>query len=191
MKHTHLPMALAWLAMLLPACTVTGKPIVPVRDVDLSRYMGRWYVIASIPTPFERGGINAVETYSLNAGGTVCTWFRMRPESFTAPVKLIHSTARIVEGSSNGEWRVRVFGVLQAQYLVGWLSADYSQVMVVRDARDYFWYMARTPQVSDEHYQAMLDRAAAMGYDVATIEKVPQRWPESGEGSETFRGECQ
>lgn len=177
--------------LLLSACAVTGTPITPVRDVDLSRYMGRWYVIASIPTRFERGGVNAVETYSLNADGTVCTWFRMRPDTFTAPVKLLHSSARVGKGRDNGEWRVRVFAVLQAQYLVGWLKPDYTQVMVVRDARDYFWYMARTPQVSDVDYQAMLDRARAMGYDVASIERVPQRWPENGEGSQTFMGECQ
>ncbi|MCE7901194.1 MAG: hypothetical protein DYH20_00725 [Gammaproteobacteria bacterium PRO9] len=192
MKRTTSSIALVAVAMLLlSACAVTGKPIAPVSGVDLPRFMGRWYVIASIPTRFERGGVNAVETYSLNADGTVCTWFRMRSDSFTAPVKLLHSTARIVQGSGNGEWRVRIFGVLHAQYLVGWLKADYSEVMVVRDARDYLWYMARTPQVPDENYQAMLDRAAVMGYDVSRIEKVPQHWPESGEGSETFMGECQ
>jgi apolipoprotein D and lipocalin family protein len=76
------------------------------------------------------------------------------------------------------------------QYLVGWLNADYSQVLVVRDARDYLWFMARTPEVSDADYGAMLDRAKAMGYDTVRIEKAPQRWPEVGEGSQTFTGEC-
>ena len=28
----------------------------PVSQIDLSRYTGRWYVIASIPTRFERDG---------------------------------------------------------------------------------------------------------------------------------------
>lgn len=182
---------LAWLAMpLLTASACTTQPIEPVRGVDLSRFMGRWYVIASIPTRFERGGHNAVETYSLNADGTICTWFRMRPESFTAPAKLLHSSARVVEGSGNGHWRVRFFNFLWAQYLVGWLDPDYSQVMVVRDARDYFWYMARSPQVSDDDYQLMLERAGKMGYDVAAIERVPQRWPERDEGGQPFSGDC-
>lgn len=191
MNRIKSPIALVLLAMpLLTACAGTAEPITPVRGVDLSLFMGRWYVIASIPTRFERGGHNAVEDYSRNADGTICTWFRMRPDSFTAPVKLLHSSARVVEGSGNGEWSVRLFTFLRAQYLVGWLKADYSQVMVVRDARDYFWYMARTPEVSGEDYQAMLDRAKAIGYDVAKIEKVPQRWPESGEGSQMFKGTC-
>lgn len=174
----------------LAACAGTADPIKPVSGVDLPRYMGRWYVIASIPTRFERGGRNAVETYSRNPDGSICTWFRQRPDSFTAPVKLLHSSARVVPGSGNGEWRVRFFAFLTTQYLVGWLKPDYSQVMVVRDGRDYLWYMARTPAVSDGDYRTMLDRAKAMGYDVSRIEKVPQRWPEIGEGSQTFTGAC-
>jgi len=174
----------------LAACARSADPIQPVRGVDLSRYMGRWYVIASIPTRFERGGHNAVETYRRNDDGTVCTWFRQRPESFDADVKLLKSTASVVSGSGNGEWRVRFFAFLKTQYLVGWLKPDYSQVMVVRDARDYLWFMARTPSVPYTDYAAMLDRAKTMGYDTSKIQKVPQRWPEHGDGSESFAGEC-
>ena len=184
-------LALALLATSsLTACAGTSDPIPPVRGVDLARYMGRWYVIASIPTRFERGGHNPVETYSRNPDGTICTWFRQRPGSFGAPVKLLHSTASVVPGSGNGEWRVRFFVFLRTQYLVGWLKPDYSQVMVVRDARDYLWYMARSPQVSDADYQAMLHRARGMGYDVAKIVKAPQRWPEHNPDSHSFGGTC-
>lgn len=184
-------LAIAALAMFsLTACAGTAAPIPPVRGVDLSRYMGRWYVIASIPTRFERGGHNAVETYVRNPDGTICTWFRQRPGSFDAPAKLLHSTASVLPGSGNGEWRVRFFMFLRTQYLVGWLKPDYSQVLVVRDARDYLWYMARTPEVPAADYQAMLERAKAMGYDTARIEKVPQRWPEAAADSRTFSGAC-
>lgn len=184
-----LPACLAAL-WLLTGCARAASPIAPVTGIDLPRYMGRWYVIASIPTRYERGGHNPVETYALMPDGAICTWFRLRPDSFAAPVKLLHSRASVVPGSGNGEWQVHLFAFLHAQYLVGWLKPDYSQVMVVRDARDYLWYMARTPQVADAEYQAMLGRAATMGYDVARIVKAPQRWPETGAGSQTFAGAC-
>ncbi len=191
MKCLQTMTAATALAMLsLAACAETPDPIVPAQGIDLPRFMGRWYVIASIPTRFERGGQNAVETYSLNADGTICTWFRQRPGGIEEAVKLLHSTASVKPGSGNGEWRVRFFAFLSTQYLIGWLMPDYSQVMVVRDARDYLWYMARTPTVPADDFQAMLDRAKAMGYDAGRIEKVPQRWPETGEGSQTFTGAC-
>lgn len=185
-------LALPCLSVLLLAagCTGAHEPVKPVDHVDLSRFMGRWYVIASIPTRFERGGHNPVETYVRNPDGTICTWFRQRPGHFAAPVKLIHSSASVVPGSGNGQWRVHLFAFLSAQYVVGWLQPDYRQVLVVRDARDYLWYMARTPDVSTDDYEAMLDRAKAMGYDTTRIEKAAQRWPESGAGNQTFTGPC-
>ena len=192
MDKSRIPAICALIAALFFAGYAhAAQPIQPVQHVDLQRYMGRWYVIASIPSRVERGGHNAVETYRLEPDGSICTWFRLRKGSFNAPVKLIHSTATVVPGTGNAEWSVHLYWLLRLQYLVGWLSPDYSQVMVVRDARDYLWYMARTPQVSDADYQAMLARAKAMGYDTSKIKNVPQRWPETGAGSNTFEGSCQ
>lgn len=183
----------AAVALTLLAFGAAAEPLAaiqPVAHVDLQRYMGRWYVIAMIPTPAEKGVHNPVETYRLNPDGTVCTWYRLRPDSFGAPVKLIHSTASVVPGTGDAQWSVHLYWLLRVQYLVGWLKPDYSQVMVVRDKRDYLWYMARTPEVSDADYAAMLARAKSMGYDTSKIVKVPQQWPERGEGSTKFVGDC-
>lgn len=183
----------AAVALIFLAFEASASPlsaIQPVAHVDLQRYMGRWYVIAMIPTSAERGAHDAVETYRRNPDGTVCTWYRLRLGGFNAPVKLIHSTASVVLGTGNAQWSVHLYWLLRVQYLVGWLKPDYSQVMVVRDKRDYFWYMARTPEVSEVDYAAMLARAKSMGYDISKIVKVPQRWPETGPGSNTFTGSC-
>jgi len=178
------------LAALLMGCAEASTPIKPVEHVDLPRYMGRWYVIGIIPTWMERGNHNPVETYQLDRDGNVCTWYRYRPDRFDAPVKLLHSTGLVVPGTGNAEWKVRFFGLFKAQYKVGWLAPDYGQVLIVRDARDYLWYMARTPTVTDTDWQAMLERARAMGYDPSRIQRVPQRWPETDVGRDIFHGEC-
>ena len=36
--------------------------------------------------------------------------------------------------------------------------------------------MARTPQIPESDYQQLVQFAAAQGYDVSRIRKVPQRW---------------
>lgn len=166
------------LVLTLAACrfAVAGKAIEPVSHVDLPRYMGRWYVIASIPTRFGRDGYNQVETYRRERNGDIYTSFRFRDGGFDGPLKDIHSTATVVPGSGDAEWKVHFFRVLREQYIVGWLAPDYSRVIVARDARDYVWLMARTPQISAAAYGDMLARVRAMGYDVARVRKVPQRW---------------
>ena len=40
-------------------------PLAPLPKVDLERFMGDWYVIASIPTFIEKDAYNAVESYRL------------------------------------------------------------------------------------------------------------------------------
>lgn len=191
MKCGHINILSAWVvSLLLASCSSALQPIEPVTSVDLPRFMGRWYVIAAIPTPASQAAHNAVETYRLTPDGEVCTWFRFRQGSFISPVDLIHSTASIKANSGNAEWTITFFWLFQFQYLVGWLNADYSQVLIVRDDRDYLWYMARQPRVSSADYHAMLKRAQAFGYDIRDIVKIPQRWPETGPGRHTLAGNC-
>lgn len=168
-------------ALGLAACrtTMAENPIQPVAHVDLSRYMGRWYVIAAIPTRIERDDYNPVENYRLEPDGSICTVFRFRRGSFHSPLHTVHSTATVVAHAGNAQWRVHLFWLLRLQYIVAWLAPDYSRVIVARDARDYVWLMARTPHIPMSEYSAMVSRAAAMGYDVGKLRKSPQRWPES------------
>ena len=68
-------LALVCAAAAVAACASRGGALAPApsvptaRDVDLSRFMGDWYVIANIPTWPERDAYNAVENYSLREAG--------------------------------------------------------------------------------------------------------------------------
>ncbi|KAG1532133.1 hypothetical protein G6F50_016338 [Rhizopus delemar] len=63
---------------------------------------------------------------------------------------------------------------IQAEYIIAWLADDYRQTIVARSKRDYVWFMARTPQVSDSDYQQAVQRIAAMGYDTRKLRRVLQ-----------------
>lgn len=154
-------------------------PIKPVAPIDLPRFMGKWYVIATIPTRFEKDAYNAVETYGLQPDGNVDTLFRFRNGAFDTPVKTIHSTGYIKDGTGNAVWGVQVFWPIKAQYIVAYLNYDYSQTIVARDARDYTWIMARTPTIPQADYDALLLRVADLGYPRTRVRKVPQAWPET------------
>ena len=70
----NLPMGLllaCTFAMTSATANADPKPIKPVDHVDLDRFMGDWYVIATIPTWFEKEAYDAVETYS-SAGRRPC-----------------------------------------------------------------------------------------------------------------------
>lgn len=175
---------------LLAFMALAGQPIAPVRHVDLSRYMGRWYVIAFIPTSYGKDAYNMVETYRLQKNGQVCTSLWFRDGGFDGEIKRKNSLSDVAEGSGNAVWKVHVFWFIHAQYIAAWLAPDYSQVIVARDKRDYAWFMARRPQVSAADYRAMVGRVKAMGYDVSKLQRVPQMWTSSELASTTFAQSC-
>ena len=50
-------------------------PLKTVAAVDLPRFMGDWYVVASIPTFLEVDAYNPVESYRLDVDGSIATTF--------------------------------------------------------------------------------------------------------------------
>ena len=165
--------------VLAPSVAIASDlpPIKPVAHVDLPRFMGPWYLIASIPTVFEKHAWNAVETYTLQPDGNVHTTFRFNNGAADGPVKQIHSTGYVHPGTGNAVWGVKVFGPFKAQYVVAWLKPDYSEMIVARDARDYTWVFARTPTVPAADWDKLLARVKARGDDRGKRRKVPQQGP--------------
>ena len=163
--------------VLSAGCATMGKqPTATVKQVDVARYMGPWYVIASIPTYPEKKAFNAIESYEQNPDGTIKTTFTFHKGAFDGPLKTMHPTG-FIQDPSNAVWGMRVFWPVKAEYRISYLDRDYSEVLITRTARDYLWIMARKPQLGEADYRKLVDMAGKMGYDTAKIEKVPQRWP--------------
>ena len=172
--------ALLICSLLLAGCRQDSfPPLALAGDVDLARFMGDWYVIANIPTSLEKGAHNAVESYRLAADGTVETVFTFRDGSFDGPPRRYTPRGFVREGTGNSVWGMQFVWPVKADYRIAWLSQDYSQTVVGREARDYVWIMARTPQITDADYDTILRFVETQGYDVAKIQRVPQRWPET------------
>jgi apolipoprotein D and lipocalin family protein len=170
---------LVLLASLALAGCATMKPMPVVGSVDLKRFMGDWYVIASIPTFIEASAHNAVESYRLADDGTVETTFSFNKGSFDGPLKVYKPRGFIVDKTSNAVWGMQFIWPIKAEYLITYLADDYSQTVISRSKRDYVWVMARTPTVSDEDYRRLADFVKNLGYDITLLKKVPQQISQS------------
>jgi apolipoprotein D and lipocalin family protein len=160
--------------------TVTGcssyPPMRTVAHVDLDRFMGDWYVIASIPTFIEEGAHNAIETYKLNKDGTIDTTFTFRQDGFDGELKKYNPTGFVFDKQSNAVWGMRFIWPIKADYRIVYLDKDYSQTVIGRIQRDYVWIMARSPEINEQDYKKLIKRVAELGYDTTGIKRVPQRW---------------
>ena len=166
-------------ALLLFGCGPSLPPLKTVDRVDLPRFMGRWYVIACIPTFIESEAYNGVETYTLLPDGTIDTVFTFRKGSFDGPPKRYNPRGFVVDTVNNSTWGMQFIWPIKAEFLITHLTPDYSRTVIGRSKRDYVWIMARTPQIDEHDYQALVEELKGQGYDTGTLRRVPQRWPEA------------
>ena len=181
-KFRTLPLGLAGAALCscqTPGSVGTVKPE-PLRamseKVDVSGFMGDWFVIAHIPTFIEKDAYNAVESYELAADGvTIPTTFRFNKGSYDGPVKTYRPKGFIHNPETNAEWRMQFVWPFKAAYLITYLSADGQTTIIGVPSRKYVWIMSRSKTLPHEDYAELVKMLERSGHDVAKLRKVPQR----------------
>ena len=155
-----------------------GEPAV-VSQVDLTRYMGKWYEIANFPAFFQKDCVaNVTADYALTADGDV-TVINACDQS-DGSRKVAEGLAKSVS-DSNAKLKVSFlpkwlrwlpFG--EGDYWILKLDDSYQTVLVGSPDCKYLWILARSPSVSAQTYQSYRQSAADMGYDVSKLKKTRQ-----------------
>lgn len=173
--------------LLLAACASTGvtnmPPLTSQANINLDRYMGRWWVIANVPYFAERGKVAAADIYSLREDGRITNTYEYR-KSFDPDdePKTMHGVATVVPGTGNAQWRIAFFwGLVKADYLVMEVAPDYSWALIGHPKRKLAWIFSRTPDMEPALYEDLRQRFAAWGYDPSTIQRVPQKPEQVGQ----------
>ena len=173
------PLVVVLLAALVGAGCATQPERQAIRTesyVDIERFMGDWYVIASIPTFLEKDAFNATERYTLNDDGTIKTTFSFRKGGFGGDQKQYNPRGFIFDTESNAVWGMRFVWPFKSDYRVVYVNDDYSQTIIGRNKRDFVWIMARTPSIPDEDFFSHVQLIQDQGYDTSKLIRVPQQW---------------
>jgi apolipoprotein D and lipocalin family protein len=163
-------------ALLAAACGSTPErpPLTLAPKVDIQRFMGDWYVIANIPTFLEKGAHSAMDSYRLEADGSIFTTFSFRADSFEGAQKS-YTSRGFVAGGNGAIWGMQYIWPIKADYRIAYIADDYATTIVAREKRDYVWIMARTPTISQEQLAKLKAMVGTLGYDTALIQMVPQK----------------
>lgn len=164
--------------LLLAAC-VTSEEDRPslqvVKDVDLHRYLGTWYEIASIPTYFQRGCIATKATYSLRKDGRIQVENECRRKTVDGDIQRAVGTAWVAgNGRETAKLRVQFFWPFRGDYWIIDLDKDYRYAVVGHPSRDYLWILSRTPTISQDLYAALLQKIKGQGYNTSLVFPTPQ-----------------
>ncbi len=161
------------------ASSTQKVPAVPVASraevqVDLPRYMGRWYVIANIPYSAEAGKVGAYTEYRLREDGRIDDFYYAHNDSFDQGIELTEAVAWVEDPTSNARWKVRDSWLFTTDHLILYVSDDYRYALAGHPSRDYAWIFAREPDIPEWTYAGLLARLAEQHYDVSRLRRVPQ-----------------
>ncbi|RAI89961.1 lipocalin family protein [Algoriphagus yeomjeoni] len=141
--------------------------------VDLEKYAGEWYEIASFPQFFQKGCTCTKATYTPNEDGTIHV---ENSCNLPAKGKTKTSTAKafVEDGSGNAKLKVQFFWPFKGKYWIIDLAKDYSYAVVGHPNRDYLWILSRTQEMDSATYDGILQRVKEKGFDLSKLEKTVQ-----------------
>jgi apolipoprotein D and lipocalin family protein len=154
--------------------TVGDRPLEVVPSVDLSRYSGTWYEIATIPQRFQKGCVGVTAEYSLRKNGDIEVVNTCIQDTLDGDVRKVRGTARVVDKATSAKLKVSFFWPFWGSYWIIGLDADYQWAIVGHPNRNYLWILGRSPQMDDALYDKLLRLIADKGYDLARIKKTLQ-----------------
>jgi apolipoprotein D and lipocalin family protein len=164
---------------ILPGCLSSSGDREPLRamdrPVDLGRFMGDWQVIAHIPAFIEDEAFNAVESYALDADGTIATTYVFNDGGFDGPLKTYRPRGFVHNRATNAEWRMQFLWPFKSAYLIIHLDEAYETTIIGVPDRDLAWIMARTKTLPEARYQELVDILARTGHDTTKLRRVPHR----------------
>lgn len=148
-----------------------------VPEIDLSKFLKKWYVIAGRLTFIETGSHNAVEEYSYNIDKKrIDINFNFNKDSFDGPHKSYPQKAWVYNETTKAHWKVSPFWPLKFDFLIIAVAKDYSWTAIGVPNQKYLWIMSDSWRMDDTKLSEIKNTILLAGYNVENIIRVPQNW---------------
>lgn len=172
MKILAITSLLVFISILMFSCR-QHRPLPVVDKVDLDRYAGLWYSIASLPTSFEKGcGCTSAE-YGLTDKGYVTvknSCFRDGKMDVTS------GKAFVQKNTNNAKLSVQFFWPFKGDYWIIALGDQYEYAMVGHPNRKYLWILNRERTMPEATLKTLLEKAAGLGFDTSKVRRIEQSY---------------
>lgn len=167
----------SFVSLLVSVTTLGATPPNPVRvvpHVELSRYLGKWYEIASLPGPFQKNCVGSTATYSLRADGNIDVLSECNYGTFDGKLRSVKGKAWVVDSKTNAKLKVRFFWFVTGDYWIVDLGSDYEYAVVSGPKKKYLWILSRTKKLPNETLNDIKTRLINRGFNLANLRMTPQ-----------------
>ena len=163
---------IASLIFTFSACQSMSQPVNVVKNIDLERYTGKWYEIASLSGRFQKGCQCTTAEYQLLVGKTYLSvknrCFR-RGKWSEITGKAFFNTA-----STEGKLKVQFFWPFRADYFIIDLPIDYSWAVVATPEFKYVWILSRKKQMDKDVFDGIIKRLKDKGFNTNLLQITSQ-----------------
>ncbi len=156
------------------ACA-SAPPLEVVQELDVQRYLGRWYEIASFPQSFQEGCVATTADYSLRPDGDIRVENRCRTETLDGEERSATGVAWQPDpDAAPAKLRVSFFRPFWGSYWIVELDADYRYAVVGHPSRNYLWILSRSPQMEPALYAALVEKVEGHGFESERLRRTLQ-----------------
>jgi len=165
MKRIILMLSFCIIAMM----NIIAQTIQTVPQVDLTRYAGKWYEIASYPQRFQKGCTCTTAEYTPTDKGFLVVENRCNKDSVNGKPSYIKGKVFADENSGNAKLKVQFLWPFKGKYWIIDLADDYSYAVVSHPNKKYLWILSRTPKMNDLSYNQITNRLVEKGFDLSKL----------------------
>lgn len=146
------------------------EPLTTVPFVDLQRYMGTWYEIASFPKWFSKGCVNSTATYTPRDDGRVDVLNQCHSGAANGRLREARAIATVVNKDTNAELKVQFFWPFNGDYWIIELGDNYEYAVVSDPSRKSLWILSRAPEIDQTVLEDLMARLVNVhGFDLSAL----------------------
>lgn len=133
--------------------------------VNLNKYIGKWYEIASFPAWFQRGCSEITAEYTIKDN-----YIEVK-NSCNKNGKRKTQVGKAFLTDKPDLLKVQFFAPFKGDYKIEYVDDNYEYAIVGNDKKNYLWILARKPKITTKQYKELLKIAYLKGYDINKLKR--------------------
>ena len=162
------------ISILLIIISAKAQTLQTVTSVDLNKYAGKWYEIASYPQSFQKGCYATTAEYTPTKADYIIVENKCNKGSLKGKQSYIKGKAFVQKNSGNAKLKVQFFWPFKGDYWIIDLADDYSYAVISHPNKQYLWILSRTPKMNNNTYEQILNRLQKAGFNLNKLKITPQ-----------------
>ena len=152
-----------------------------VASVDINKYMGQWFEIASVPMRFQKDCVGTNAIYELLENGEVDISNTCRKFTLDGELDFRKGRGRVVDTETNSKLEISFVGpyfgdrwFFWADYWIVELGENYEYAVIGTPSKKLLWILSREKTLDQELYNSIVERRRAEGYAVDMLKRTTQ-----------------